>query len=92
MRYVQRDPATKEVIAHFANPQSYAQEELSDDHPDILAFKARMEASRAPLSSTERIDREMLGNPFVRGLVRMLAQQRNITPEQVIEAIKQRAD
>jgi polyhydroxyalkanoate synthesis regulator phasin len=41
MRYVQRDPNTKLVVGHFANPQSFAQEELPDDHPDIIAYAQR---------------------------------------------------
>lgn len=39
MRWAQRDGALN-VIGHYANPQSYAQEALADDHPDILAFTA----------------------------------------------------
>jgi len=39
MRYVQRDKDGK-VVGHFACPQPYAQEELADDHPEVLAFDA----------------------------------------------------
>lgn len=39
-RFVQRDSDGK-LIGHYANPQpGYAEEELPDDHPDILAWQA----------------------------------------------------
>lgn len=48
MRYVDRDPNTGEVIAHFACDQRPGakppMEQLEDEHPDLLAFVARREA------------------------------------------------
>jgi len=46
-RFVQRDPSTGKIVAHFANPQSYATEEVAGDHPDILAWYAKIEAAKA---------------------------------------------
>jgi hypothetical protein len=45
MRYVQRDNYGK-VIAHFANEQSYAQELLNEDHPDLIAYRAERARQR----------------------------------------------
>lgn len=39
MRYVQRDGGNN-IIATFANPQSYAAEALADNHAEVLAFHA----------------------------------------------------
>lgn len=44
-RWLQRDK-NGEVIGHFANPQSYATEEVPPDHPDILAWNAKYEQMR----------------------------------------------
>ncbi len=46
MRYVQRD-RDGNLVGHFANPQSYAAEEVADDHPDILAFAQRIADAKA---------------------------------------------
>jgi hypothetical protein len=46
MRYVQRDESGK-VVGHFANWQEgYAEEALSDDHVDLVAFRAERERLR----------------------------------------------
>jgi hypothetical protein len=91
MRFVQRDPASNKIIGHFANPQPYAQEELADDHPDILAYKAEREAAKI-LTPAQLIDKNFVRNPMFRGLIRVLAQRFNITPQQLIDAIKAQAD
>lgn len=44
-RYVQRDKDGN-VVGHFANPQPYAQEQVAADHPDILAWYARIAAAK----------------------------------------------
>jgi hypothetical protein len=46
MRYIQRNERG-EVVGHFAHPHPYAQEAVADDHPDILAWAARIQASKA---------------------------------------------
>ncbi len=53
-RYVRRDK-NGVLDAHYANPQSYAQEALPDDHPDIVAFNAKKEASRKSLNIELRL-------------------------------------
>jgi len=57
-RYVQRD-RDGTLIGHFANLQpGYAEEEVPDDHPDILAWQAARAAFRAAdhkSSSNERL-------------------------------------
>ena len=57
-RYVQRD-RDGTLIGHFANPQpGYAEEEVLDDHPDILAWQAARAAFRMAdhkSSSNERL-------------------------------------
>lgn len=51
MRYLQRDQAGK-VVGHFANLQTrrdgqvYADELVSDDHPDLVAWEAAREEAR----------------------------------------------
>ena len=43
MRYAQRDELGV-LVGHFANPQpGYAEEEVPDDHPDIVAWRRRRE-------------------------------------------------
>lgn len=57
MRYVQRDAEGK-LIGHFANPQpGYAEEEVADDHPDILGWNAEREAFRLMDHNTESNER-----------------------------------
>lgn len=50
MRYVQRDGSGK-VIGHFANKQSYAEEEVADDHADILARDEEIRLARLAATS-----------------------------------------
>jgi hypothetical protein len=56
MRYIQRDE-NGNVIGHYACPQEYAQEEVADDHPDILAWHARKQALRQRPASTDLFER-----------------------------------
>ena len=59
MRYVQRDENGR-VIGHFANPQlGYAEEELGDGHPDLLAYEASR-VSPAPRKTDLDALRELL--------------------------------
>lgn len=44
MRYLQRDDDGR-VIGHYANPQSFATEEVPDDHPDLVAWDAARKAA-----------------------------------------------
>lgn len=54
MRYVQRDTNGK-ITGHFACQQSYALEELRDDHPEIVDFDTeRRRASKEAVSTEER--------------------------------------
>ena len=46
VRYVQRDPVTGEVTGHFSHPHPYALEEVAEDHPDIVAWFAKLQAQR----------------------------------------------
>ena len=61
IRFVKRHPVTGKVVGHYANPQSYAVEQLPLDHPDIIAFReepiARAKAKReaAERSKDDRI-------------------------------------
>lgn len=87
MRYAQYDPVTGEVIAHFAGPQHAVETvELPDDHPDILAYKARVQASIHP-----SVDLHVAGtvrrSPYARGLTRILAERFGITERELLEAI-----
>lgn len=54
MRYVQRNEAG-EICGHFANPQTYAEEEMADDAPELVAFDQRMEALLSPASLADQI-------------------------------------
>ena len=59
-RYIERDPATKEVVGHFNCCQPGTAEELvPGDHPDLLAYRARRvaadEAARAQAPSVEQL-------------------------------------
>lgn len=45
MRYIQRDEAGT-VIGHYAHQHPYAQEEVADDHPEVLAWSARIKAAQ----------------------------------------------
>lgn len=56
-RYVQRDPHTREITGHFANPQSgYAEEELPPDHPDLVVFNNRRKAARLAVSPHKALE------------------------------------
>jgi hypothetical protein len=56
-RWVQRDPATREITGHFANPQpGYAEEELSEDHPELITFRERREAARLQVSPHKALE------------------------------------
>lgn len=44
-RYIQRN-AAGEVIGHYSHPHEYAKEEAPEDHPDILAWRAKIAAAK----------------------------------------------
>ena len=44
-----------------------------------------------PPTDAELIDADMLNNPFVRGLIREIANNRGVTPAQYVASIKARA-
>lgn len=46
MRFASRD-ADGNITGHYTCPQPFAQEELADDHPDIVAFEAAVADRRA---------------------------------------------
>lgn len=59
-RYLQRDETGK-VVGHYAHPHPYAQEEVPEDHPEVLAWRARIEAAKAAyLERKARLDPEKL--------------------------------
>lgn len=45
MRYLQRNE-NGAVVAHFANPQSYATEGVPDDHPEILKWHEKIRTAK----------------------------------------------
>ena len=47
---------------------------------------------RVPLTSAQLVDKAMLRDPVIRGLVRVLAQRFNLTEQQIVDAVKARAD
>lgn len=48
MRYVERDPVTREVVGHYNRPQpGRAEEALPADHADLVAYRER-QAGAAP--------------------------------------------
>lgn len=55
MRYVQRDIVGK-LVGHFANPQpGYAEEEVADDHPDIVAKHAPKPQRKSDLDALREL-------------------------------------
>ena len=60
-RYIQRDPATGKVLGHYEHWHDYAQEKVSDDHPDILAWRAKIAANKAAyMERKAKLDPEKL--------------------------------
>jgi hypothetical protein len=59
MRYIQRDKDGN-VVGHFSHWHEYAQEEVSDDHPDILAWRDKKLAAKAAYMEEKALLREML--------------------------------
>ena len=91
MRFVQRDPVTKEVIGHFANEQTYAKEVLPDDHPDIQAFKDRRAALMNPPSGA-RITGTVRRSAYARGLTRVLAKRLGLSEAELLNLIAAEAE
>lgn len=60
MRYVDRDPVTKEVVSTFACEQYPKQEVLPDDHADIATFNAKRAAIQAASLDRMRVLRELV--------------------------------
>lgn len=60
-RYIQRNPATGEVLGHFAHPHPYAQEQVPEDHADIRAWNAKRRAEKtANMERKARQDPELM--------------------------------
>jgi hypothetical protein len=56
-RYVQRDPVTRGITGHFANPQpGYAEEELPSDHEELRAFNEKRRAARLQVSPYKALE------------------------------------
>ena len=55
MRYIQRDIGTGEMLGHYACPQEFETELVSDDHREIIAWAAKYEAIRqqSPIKDLE---------------------------------------
>ena len=89
MRYVQRDPVTKEVVGHYEYEHAYARERLHDKHPDILAFMAKAEDNR---TLDQRIKDRVKKSAWARGMTRVLAARFGMTEEEltmlILEASK----
>jgi hypothetical protein len=58
MRYIRREKG--KMVGHYANPTpGYKEEEVPDDHPDILAWTAaREEVKQAVRADAERRGKE----------------------------------
>jgi hypothetical protein len=84
MRYVQRNEKG-EVIAHFANEQSYAV-----DHPDIEDFKRRRDFKKKTPSDVH-VNSTMIKSAWARGMARFLAKHLNMTEAELVLAIKAEA-
>lgn len=76
--YVQRKGG--QIVGVYSGRQHHAQEPLSSDHPDVLAFREECATRRTPI---ERFRNRAQNDSFVRALVRYLAGQRGITPGQL---------
>lgn len=86
MRFVQRNPKTGEVVGHFANEQTYAKEQLPDDHPDIAAYKRRRAEFVNP-SNAVRVAGTVRRSAYARGLTRVLAKHLGITEAELLKLI-----
>ena len=74
LRYIQRDPRTREITGHFANPQpGYAEEELPIDHPELVAFNERRREARLAVSPNKALERTL-----VEALERIAALERKL--------------
>lgn len=73
MRYVQRDPATGEVTGHFSHPHPYASEEVADDHPEILAWRAKRLAAQDAYLKQKALTRPEVLLPRIAALEAELA-------------------
>jgi hypothetical protein len=89
MRYVQRNEKG-EVIAHFANEQSYAVECIPVDHPDIEDFKRRRDFKKKTPSDVH-VNSTMIKSAWARGMARFLAKHLNMTEAELVLAIKAEA-
>jgi len=66
---VQRDPVTREITGHFANPQpGYAEEEVPDDHPELEALRERRRTSRLQTSPHKALEARVARIEQVLGL------------------------
>jgi len=85
MRYVARN-ATGQVTAHFANEQTFATECLPEDHPDIADYRRRVQAAIKPPAAVH-VAGTVRRSPFARGLLHVLAQHLQISPDELLRQI-----
>ena len=57
MIFVERDKGGRVTGLYANRQQGYAEEELPDDHPDVVAFTNRLSAPRPTLTDEQKLSR-----------------------------------
>lgn len=61
-----------------------AEEELSNDHPEIVAFRA---ARAVRLTPEQRMRNSIVDDPFRKALTKLLAADRGLTNQQMVQLL-----
>ena len=84
MRYIGRDGSGNVVNIAAAFIAGHCEEEVANDHADVVAF---MQARALAMTPLERAKREAANNPLIVAIVKVLADLHAETPAQMRQRI-----